>query len=97
MTIPAYHARHDLYKWQHEHRVRPNRAASFSHVPLDRSAILDPTLAHIKEPGGFRRNFVAARAEEQGLEAPTMARNVVDFLYLYGHFVRDLMTRCKFS
>ncbi|WWD18297.1 hypothetical protein CI109_102747 [Kwoniella shandongensis] len=80
---------HDLYKWQHEHRSRPVRSASFSHVPLDRSAILDPTLAHIKEPGGFRRNFVVNRAQEQGLEAPTMVRNVVDFLFLYGHFAGE--------
>jgi len=78
---------HDLYKWQHDHRPRPTRSASFSHVPLDRSVVLDPTLAHIKEPGGFRRNFVVNRAQEQGLEAPTVLRNVVDFLFLYGHFV----------
>ncbi|WVR06160.1 hypothetical protein IAU60_003190 [Kwoniella sp. DSM 27419] len=81
---------HDLYKWQHEHRPhQPVRSASFSHIPLDRSAILDPTLAHIKEPGGFRRNFVSTRAQEQGLEAPTMVRNVVDFLFLYGHFAGE--------
>jgi hypothetical protein len=79
--------RHDLYKWQHDHRPRPGRSASFSHVPLDRSALLDPSLAHIKEPGGFRRNFVVNRAQEQGLEAPTVLRNVIDFLFLYGHFV----------
>jgi hypothetical protein len=27
------------------------------------------------------------RAQEQGLEAPTVLRNVIDFLFLYGHFV----------
>lgn len=59
-------------------------------MPLDRSAILDPTLAHIKEPGGFRRNFLVNKAQEQGLEAPTMMRNVVDFLFIYGHFVSQL-------
>ncbi|WWC62296.1 uncharacterized protein I303_104892 [Kwoniella dejecticola CBS 10117] len=81
---------HDLYKWQHTHRPdQPVRSASFSHIPLDRSAILDPTLAHIKEPGGFRRNFVSTRAAEQGLEAPNMVRNVVDFLFLYGHFAGE--------
>ncbi|WWC70524.1 uncharacterized protein I206_104475 [Kwoniella pini CBS 10737] len=81
---------HDLYKWQHTHRPdQPVRSASFSHIPLDRSAILDPTLAHIKEPGGFRRNFMSTRAAEQGLEAPNMVRNVVDFLFLYGHFAGE--------
>lgn len=85
--ITDHTLRHDLYKWQHDHRTRPVRSASFSHVPVDRETILDPHLARIKEPGGFRRSFLANRAQEQGLEAPTMVRNVVDFLYLYGHFV----------
>ncbi|RXK38547.1 solute carrier family 36 (proton-coupled amino acid transporter) [Tremella mesenterica] len=88
---PGGDVTHDLYKWQHDHdqQARLTRSASFSHIPLDRSAILDPTLAHIKEPGGFRRNFVVNRAHEQGLEAPTMLRNVVEFLYFYGHFAGE--------
>ena len=28
------------------------------------------------------------RAQEQGVEPPTIVRNVIDFLFLYGHFVR---------
>lgn len=86
---PGGDVTHDLYKWQHDHRTRPVRSASFSHVPVDRETILDPHLARIKEPGGFRRSFLANRAQEQGLEAPTMVRNVVDFLYLYGHFAGE--------
>ncbi|ODN95920.1 solute carrier family 36 (proton-coupled amino acid transporter) [Cryptococcus wingfieldii CBS 7118] len=85
---PGGDVTHDLYKWQHDHRSRPGRSASFSHVPVDRSD-LDPSLAHIKEPGGFRRNFVVNRAQEQGLEAPDMVRNVIDFLFLYGHFAGE--------
>jgi proton-coupled amino acid transporter len=42
----------------------------------------------MKEPGGFRRNFVTSRAHERGVDGPPMFRNVIDFLYLYGHFVR---------
>lgn len=76
----------DLYKWQHDHRPRPGRSASFSHA--DRSAIVDPQLQQMKEPGGFRRNFVTSRAHERGVDGPPMFRNVIDFLYLYGHFVR---------
>lgn len=30
---------------------------------------------------------MVSRAQEQGLERPTVMRNVVDFLFLYGHFV----------
>ena len=76
---------HDLYKWAQDRPRRPTRAASFSH-PEERPN-LAPAFANIKEPGGFRRNFVVNRAIEQGAEPPTMVRNVVDFLYLYGHFV----------
>ncbi|KAL7424323.1 hypothetical protein Q5752_000005 [Cryptotrichosporon argae] len=86
---PGGDVTHDLYKWQHEHRARPGRSASFSHIPLDRSVILEPTLAHIKEPGGFRRNFVVARAQERGEAEPVMLRNVIDFLFLYGHFAGE--------
>jgi hypothetical protein len=81
---------HDLYKWQQDHQRTtggPQRSASFSHLPTDRTSTIDPSLAHIREPGGFRRNFVVNKAQEQGLEPPTLVRNVVDFLFLYGHFV----------
>ncbi|KAL1408401.1 hypothetical protein Q8F55_005213 [Vanrija albida] len=84
---PGMDVTHDLYKWQNDHRPRPGRSASFSHA--DRSDIVDPTLQHIKEPGGFRRNFVSARAAERGDDAPPMVRNVIDFLYLYGHFAGE--------
>ncbi|TXT13444.1 hypothetical protein VHUM_00811 [Vanrija humicola] len=84
---PGMDVTHDLYKWQNDHRPRPGRSASFSHA--DRSDIVDPTMQHIKEPGGFRRNFVSARAAERGDEAPPMVRNVIDFLYLYGHFAGE--------
>jgi proton-coupled amino acid transporter len=43
----------------------------------------------MKEPGGFRRNFLSARAQERGEEEPPMIRNVVDFLFLYGHFAGE--------
>lgn len=44
----------------------------------------------MKEPGGFRRNFLTSRANERGIEGPPMLRNVIDFLYLYGHFVSSV-------
>ena len=28
------------------------------------------------------------RANEQGVEGPPMSNNFIDFLYLFGHFVR---------
>jgi hypothetical protein len=48
---------------------------------------LDPSLQHLRELGGFRRQFVQKRAEARGEEVPRMLRSFVDFLFLYGHFV----------
>lgn len=84
-----------MYKWQQDRTAgHPQRSVSFSHIPRDRSGsdALEPSLAHIREPGGFRRNFVVNKAQEQGLEPPTLVRNVVDFLFLYGHFVSSKAT-----
>ena len=51
----------------------------------------DPAFEHIHEPGGFRRNYVLMHSDVQ--EAPRdMLNNFVDFLFLFGHFVRHLTT-----
>ncbi|CAK9780712.1 hypothetical protein CC85DRAFT_264664 [Cutaneotrichosporon oleaginosum] len=85
---PGGDVTHDLYKWQQGARPRrPSRAASFSHA--DRSGIIDPAITQMKEPGGFRRNFLSTRAQERGEDEPPMIRNVVDFLFLYGHFAGE--------
>ncbi|GMK53645.1 hypothetical protein CspeluHIS016_0102310 [Cutaneotrichosporon spelunceum] len=85
---PGGDVTHSLYKWQQGARPRrPSRAASFSHA--DRSGIIDPAVTQMKEPGGFRRNFLSARAQERGDDVPPMIRNVVDFLFLYGHFAGE--------
>ncbi|ORX40275.1 transmembrane amino acid transporter protein-domain-containing protein [Kockovaella imperatae] len=90
-NAPGGDVTHELYKWQQDNaRARLARSASFSGVDVDRVTSLgDPTLAHIKEPGGFRRNFVVNRAQEQGLEPPPVMRNVIDFLFYYGHFAGE--------
>jgi hypothetical protein len=80
------HSSHDIYKWQSHHRqlARP-RAASYSGA---RPTPPDPAFEHIHEPGGFRRNFVLLRANEQGVEEPPrILNNFIDFLFIYGHFV----------
>ncbi|KAJ9095765.1 hypothetical protein QFC19_007478 [Naganishia cerealis] len=65
--------------------------ASFSAPPLAqrRNASLDPSLAHMHEPGGFRRQFVINSARERGEAAPRVLKSFVDFLYLYGHFAGE--------
>jgi proton-coupled amino acid transporter len=63
------------------------RARSISLI-TDRNAHVDPRFQHIHEPGGFRRNYLLMKADEQGDgPPPVMLNNFIDFLYLYGHFV----------
>ena len=76
-----------MYKWQADQRrtaARP-RAASFA---ASTTSARHPAFEHIHEPGGFRRNYVMLRANERGVDDPPMLRNFVEFLYLFGHFVR---------
>ncbi|KAI7901994.1 transmembrane amino acid transporter protein-domain-containing protein [Cokeromyces recurvatus] len=86
--LPGGAITHDIYKWaedvENEHMAKRQRSQSFF-VP--RSGPIDPTLARLKDPGGFRRHFVVDRATRQGRNPPHwMTRTFVDFLALYGHF-----------
>jgi len=80
---------HDIYKWHSDQRRQAAarvRSASFagpSNAP-------HPAFEHIHEPGGFRRNYVKLRANEQGTEEPEMLNNFIDFLFIFGHFVSIL-------
>lgn len=78
---------HSIYKWQSNAQrgaIKRSRTTSL----ITRSSNADPRFEHIHEPGGFRRNYLLMRAEEQpGSEPPVMLNNFIDFLYLFGHFV----------
>ncbi|KAL5526503.1 hypothetical protein ACEPAF_8227 [Sanghuangporus sanghuang] len=82
---------HPIYKWQADQQrqsARP-RAASFhspSPEPLHPS---HTAFEHIREPGGFRRNYVLHRANQQGVEEPAVSNNFIEFLYLFGHFAGE--------
>ncbi|KAF9000647.1 transmembrane amino acid transporter protein-domain-containing protein [Cyathus striatus] len=78
---------HDIYKWHTDQRRAGarNRALSYSGP----SQPPDPVFEHIHEPGGFRRNYVKLRANEQGAEEPEMLNNFIDFLLLFGHFAGE--------
>ncbi|KAF8627983.1 hypothetical protein AX15_004114 [Amanita polypyramis BW_CC] len=83
---PGVDVTHDIYKW-HADQTRQAaraRAASFSGL----SNPPHPAFQHIHEPGGFRRNYVLLRANEQGDE-PRILNNFIDFLYLFGHFAGE--------
>ncbi|KAJ9105499.1 hypothetical protein QFC21_001870 [Naganishia friedmannii] len=85
---PGGDVTHGIYKYQ-QTSLRAARRASFSAPPVRRNTSLDPSLAHIHEPGGFRRQFVINSARERGEQAPRMLKSFVDFLYLYGHFAGE--------
>ncbi|KAG6856510.1 hypothetical protein H0H87_003703 [Tephrocybe sp. NHM501043] len=76
---------HDIYKWHAGVARGRSRAASFAGPSTQQ----DPAFEHIHEPGGFRRNYVALRAIEQGTEEPRMLSNFIDFLYIFGHFAGE--------
>ena len=79
--------RHNLYKWQADQRRAAARPRSVSYAGS--TAPPHPAFQHIHEPGGFRRNYVLMRANEQGVEPPVL-RNFLEFLYIFGHFVSSL-------
>jgi proton-coupled amino acid transporter len=84
-----FHYRHPIYKWQQEQRrqaiVRP-RSVSYATPPQP----ANPVIEQLHQPGGFRRNYVLQRANEQGLGEPTVSNNFIEFLYLFGHFVSHI-------
>ncbi|KAG1451640.1 hypothetical protein G6F46_000489 [Rhizopus delemar] len=85
LRLPGGAITHEIYKWaedaESEQLAKRQRSQSF-HVP--RSAPVDPALARLRDPGGFRRHFVVKKG--QGRAPDWMTRTFVDFLALYGHF-----------
>ncbi|ORX61665.1 hypothetical protein DM01DRAFT_1361395 [Hesseltinella vesiculosa] len=78
---------HDIYKWAEDVESEQSRRLRSQSMFIPRNQPLDPALARLKDPGGFRRHFVVDRAAREGREPPHwMTRSFVDFLALYGHF-----------
>lgn len=84
---PGADVTHDIYKWHADQsrQVKRLRSASFAGLATPPH----PAFEHIHEPGGFRRNYVLLRADEQGDEEPRILNNFIDFLYLFGHFAGE--------
>lgn len=80
---------HPIYKWQADQRkgTGRSRAASFSGPSTEPLHSPHPAFEHIHEPGGFRRNYVMLRSDEEGGEDLPVSNNFLEFLYLFGHFV----------
>ncbi|KAJ2395713.1 hypothetical protein GGI05_001459 [Coemansia sp. RSA 2603] len=93
--LPSGDITHHLYRWQQEHsraessrsgKHRHQRNRSFSAAASDSEWDVAYTPDQIRAPGGFRRQFVHARALQQRREANILTANFIDFIGLYGHF-----------
>ncbi|KAF8150727.1 vacuolar amino acid transporter 4 [Crassisporium funariophilum] len=84
---PGADVTHDIYKWHTDQRRQAGRVRSASFAGPSQAP--HPAFEHIHEPGGFRRNYVILRANEQGSEEPRMLNNFIDFLLLFGHFAGE--------
>lgn len=78
----------EVYKWQEDMdrdaSARP-RAQSF-YLPREETQ----EIQIMKEPGGFRRNYIRAKADQNGTRPPAnFTRNFIDFLTIYGHFAGE--------
>ncbi|KAF9485185.1 hypothetical protein BDN70DRAFT_910316 [Pholiota conissans] len=77
---------HDIYKWHSDQKKQAGRVRSASFAGPSQPP--HPAFEHIHEPGGFRRNYLLLRANEQG-EEPRILNNFIDFLLLFGHFAGE--------
>ncbi|KIM40578.1 hypothetical protein M413DRAFT_164230 [Hebeloma cylindrosporum] len=84
---PGADVTHDIYKWHTDQRRQVARGRSHSFAGPSQTP--HPAFEHIHEPGGFRRNYVLLRANEQGTEEPQILNNFIDFLLLFGHFAGE--------
>ncbi|KAI9299397.1 hypothetical protein BJ944DRAFT_245301 [Cunninghamella echinulata] len=85
--LPGGAITHDIYKWTEDIEALKHKRQRSQSVYLPRQEPTEPTLAHLKDPGGFRRHFVVHKANQEGKKPPHwMTRTFVDFLALYGHF-----------
>ncbi|KAJ1929314.1 hypothetical protein IWQ60_001284 [Tieghemiomyces parasiticus] len=91
---------HHIYKWSENHEqaaaARKRRSQSVTdlvaavHGRLPPNANPAAAAQLIKQPGGFRRHFVAQKAAQEGQPPPSfLTRNFIDFIALYGHFAGD--------
>ncbi|PPQ93690.1 hypothetical protein CVT25_001417, partial [Psilocybe cyanescens] len=80
---------HDIYKWHTDQRRQAATRVRSASVHAGPSQAPHPAFEHIHEPGGFRRNYVLLRANEQGGEEPRILNNFIDFLLLFGHFAGE--------
>jgi proton-coupled amino acid transporter len=81
----------DIYKWQEDNEKRP-LLRSKSQPTISITNEIEQSISQaIREPGGFRRHFIANQAERQGKKPPNfLTKNFIDFLLLYGFYGGDV-------
>ncbi|KAH8923746.1 hypothetical protein BT69DRAFT_1349923 [Atractiella rhizophila] len=88
-SLQGYDTTQPLYKWASS-ATQGVRSRSASFHSTSRNPNQDPLLdiQALRQPQGFRRNFVTQRQRIEGREgdATSTTRSFVDFLSLYGHF-----------
>lgn len=79
----------DLYYLSSEARPPARRARSWSLADLQQTQRRGSSASLLNVPGGFRRQFVLARAHKR---PPTLlTKNFVEFLSIYGHFAGEAL------
>ena len=81
----------DLYKLKEkEDYLASSVPRAVSSTDLETSMERARRIAELKTPGGFRRHFVRAKAEEEGRELPNhITKSFIEFLLMYGNFGGD--------
>ncbi|KIY45508.1 hypothetical protein FISHEDRAFT_76685 [Fistulina hepatica ATCC 64428] len=86
---PGADITHDIYKWHSAQQKQvQSRVRSVSFTGPSATGTPHPAFEHIHEPGGFRRNYLLLRADEEDFE-PTFVNNFIDFLFIFGHFAGE--------
>ncbi|KAG5366671.1 Vacuolar amino acid transporter 3 [Yarrowia sp. B02] len=81
-----------LYKWQKEHEEGGLKRSKSFDAGEGASSSQAQDINSIKAPGGFRRNFIAQKVQqENGADKPPtfLTRNFIEFLSIYGHFAGE--------
>lgn len=81
----------DIYKWHEDRETQTRPRRNSEPDMINATTPTDPTVADIREPGGFRRDFIRNRAKEAGKKPPNFVTgNFIDFLILYGFYGGDV-------
>lgn len=79
----------DLYYLSSDARPQPKRSRSWSLADMEGTLRRGSSASLVNVPGGFRRQFVLARASKR--PPNLLTKNFVEFLSIYGHFAGEAL------